>query len=258
MGAVRIPLIGRIVVRDDDDPVLARHRRNCSIPGFGAPGQARLAAARVLVAGAGGLGSPVLLYLAAAGVGTLGICDSDRVDVCNLQRQVLHGEADIGVPKPQSAARRLTGLDASLRIEQFPHVTVEFLAAHGRAWDLVMDCTDSFAAKYLVADWCAEAGLPLVWGTVVGMRYQVSVFWSRPPAGLPATSLRGLYPVLPEPGSTPAGAEAGVLGPVAGLAGTIMATEAIKLLAGIGEPLIGRVLVGDAGRGRSDTLTYAE
>ncbi|MCT3003776.1 HesA/MoeB/ThiF family protein, partial [Propionibacterium freudenreichii] len=187
-------------------------------------------AARVLVVGAGGLGSPVLLYLAAAGVGTLGVCDSDVVEVTNLARQLLHGEADVGMAKPESAARRLGALDASVRVEQFGNVTRDFLDAHGTEWDLVIDCTDNFAAKYLVADWCADSGVPLVWGTVVSMGFQVSVFWSRPPAGVPATTLRMVYPHVPPPGTTPASPQVGVLGSVVGQAGTAMATEATKLI----------------------------
>ena len=252
---VRVPLRNR--VGPLDDATAARHRRTRLVTGIGERGQARLAAARVLVIGAGGLGSPVLLYLAAAGVGTLGVCDSDVVELSNLQRQLLHGEAYVGTPKPASAAAHLGGLNSAVRVEQYPHATRGFLDKHGAEWDVVMDCTDSFTAKYLVADWAAEAGAPLVWGTVVGMGFQLSVFWSRPPTGLPATSLRTLHPRVPEPGSTPTSARAGVLGTVVGQAGTAMATEAVKLITGAGDPLIGRVLVGDAARNRYETLRFA-
>ena len=254
---VRIPLSTPVEDVDADDPRLARHRRNWLVAGIGPAGQARMRAARVLVVGAGGLGSPVLLYLAAAGVGTLGVCDSDVVEVTNLARQLLHGEADVGMAKPESAARRLGALDASVRVEQFGNVTRDFLDAHGAEWDLVIDCTDNFAAKYLVADWCADSGVPLVWGTVVSMGFQVSVFWSRPPAGVPATTLRMVYPHVPPPGTTPASPQVGVLGSVVGQAGTAMATEATKLITGVGEPLIGRALVADAARNRYSVLTFA-
>lgn len=238
-------------------PAAQRYRRNWLVAGVGEAGQARIAAARVLVVGAGGLGSPVLLYLTAAGVGTIGVCDSDRVEVSNLQRQLLHSEEDVGRAKPESAVRRLSALNSDVRFEQHPHVTREWLEAHGRDWDLVVECADTFGAKYMVADWCAEAGVPLVWGTVVAMAYQVSVFWSRPPAPVPPTSLRSLHPVEPAPGTTPASPEAGVLGPVVGQAGTTMATEALKVIAGFGEPLLGRVLVVDAAKQRADVLTFA-
>ncbi|WP_316671151.1 HesA/MoeB/ThiF family protein [uncultured Propionibacterium sp.] len=240
-----------------DDAAAARHRRTWLVAGIGEEGQARLNAARVLVIGAGGLGSPVLLYLAAAGVGTLGVCDSDVVELSNLQRQLLHGEADVGAPKPASAAARLGGLNSAVRVEQYPHATRGFLDEHGAEWDLVMDCTDSFTAKYLVADWAAEADVPLVWGTAVAMSFQLAVFWSAPPSGLPATSLRTLHPVAPGPGTTPTSTRVGVLGPVVGQAGTAMATEAVKLITGVGEPLIGRVLVGDAAKNRYRTLRFA-
>jgi molybdopterin/thiamine biosynthesis adenylyltransferase len=254
---VRIPLHNVPVVRSETDPALERHRRNWIVPGIGREGQARLEAARVLVVGAGGLGSPLLLYLTAAGVGTLGVCDSDVVELANLARQLLHGEADVGMPKPQSAAKQLGMLDSQVKIEQYPHVTREFLDAHGSEWDLVVDCTDNFAAKYLVGDWCAESGVPFVWGTVVGMSFQVSVFWSKPPAGVPVTKLRMLHPDMPAPGTTPASPKVGVLGPVVGQTGTAQATEVVKLLTGVGEPLIGKALVADVARNRYTTLTFA-
>ncbi|RLP07607.1 HesA/MoeB/ThiF family protein [Propionibacterium australiense] len=253
--SVRVPL--RNPVEPLGDAALARQRRTWLVRGIGEQGQARLAAARVLVIGAGGLGSPVLAYLAAAGVGTLGVCDSDVVELSNLQRQLLHGEADVGVPKPASAAARLGGLNSAVRVEQYPHATRAFLDEHGTCWDVVVDCTDSFTAKYLVADWAADAGVPLVWGTVVGTAFQLAVFWSQPPAGLPATSLRSLHPVVPGPGTTPTSSRVGVLGPVVGQAGTAMATEIIKLITGAGSPLIGQVLVGDAAQNRYQTLRYA-
>lgn len=255
--SVALPLHCAPVPYEAGDPALERFRRNWLVSGIGEAGQARLAAARVLVVGAGGLGSPVLLYLTAAGVGTIGICDSDVVDISNLQRQLLHGEADVGDAKPDSAVRHLSALNSSVHFERYGHVTREWLDAHGSEWDLIIECTDSFDAKYLVADYCADSGVPLVWGTVVRMAYQVSVFWSAAPAPVPSLTLRSLHPVKPAPGTTPASPEVGVLGPVVGQAGTAMATEAIKVLVGFGEPLIGRVLMVDAATQRADVLTFA-
>ena len=254
---VALALINQPVPYEAGDPALERFRRNWLVSGIGEAGQARLAAARVLVVGAGGLGSPVLLYLTAAGVGTIGICDADVVEVSNLQRQLLHGEGDVGDPKPDSAVRHLSGLNSSVHFERYGHVTREWLDEHGREWDLIVECTDNFDAKYLVADYCADSGVPLVWGTVVSMAFQVSVFWSAAPAPVPSLTLRSLHPVKPAPGTTPASPKVGVLGPVVGQAGTAMATEAVKLLVGFGEPLIGRVLMTDAATQRADVLTFA-
>lgn len=254
---VRIPLRDEVHVLPEDASDLGRHRRSWLVVGIGPEGQARLRAARVLVVGAGGLGSPVLLYLAAAGVGTIGVCDSDVVEEHNLQRQVIHGTPGVGTAKTASAAARLLDLDPAVRVECFGHVTRSFLEEHGHEWDLFVECTDTFEAKYLVADWCAEAGTPLVWGTVVAMDFQVSVFWSAPPAPRPATTLRMLYPRVPEPGTTPSSLHVGVLGPVVGQTGSAMATEAIKLITGAGDPLIGKVLIGDAAHNRYTTLPFA-
>ena len=153
--------------------------------------------------------------------------------------------------------RHLSGLNSSVHFERYGHVTREWLDEHGREWDLIVECTDSFDSKYLVADYCADSGVPLVWGTVVSMAFQVSVFWSAAPAPVPSLTLRSLHPVKPAPGTTPASPKVGVLGPVVGQAGTAMATEAIKLLVGFGEPLIGRVLMTDAATQRADVLTFA-
>lgn len=255
--SVAVPLHCAPVRYEAGNPALERFRRNWLVSGIGEAGQARLAASRVLVVGAGGLGSPVLLYLTAAGIGTIGICDSDVVEVSNLQRQLLHGEGDVGVPKPNSAVRHLSGLNSSVQFARFGHVTRQWLDEHGHEWDLIVECTDNFDAKYLVADYCADSGVPLVWGTVVRMAYQVSVFWSAAPAPVPSLTLRSLHPVQPAPGTTPASTQVGVLGPVVGQAGTAMATEAIKMLVGFGEPLIGRVLMVDATTQRTDVLTFA-
>ena len=235
-----------------------RYEKNLLIPGIGEAGQARLLAARVLVIGAGGLGSPVLFYLAAAGVGTIGIADPDGVAPSNLQRQIIHCEDSIGSAKSHSAATRLAALNSSITVKTYGRITLKFLHEHGREWDLLVDCTDTFDSKYLIADWCKESGIPLVWGTAVAMNYQVASFWSAPPAPYPPTSLRSLHPLPPKPGTTPAASSVGILGPVAGEAGTIMATEAVKLIAGFGEPLLGRVLVSDALKRRTTIVEFAE
>lgn len=221
-----------------------RYARHLLLPQLGEIAQRRLLAARVCVVGAGGLGSPVLLYLAAAGVGTLGIVDDDRVDLSNLQRQVVHGDADVGRSKLDSATDRLRALAPDLTIEPHPErllpgTAVELL----RGYDLVLDGTDTFETRYAVADACAELGVPLVWGSVLGFDAQVSVFWPAHPGG---TTLRDLFPEPPPPGTVPSCAEAGVLGSLTGQVGSVMATEAIKLITGVGEPLLGRVLVLDA------------
>ena len=217
--SVALPLINQPLPYEAGDPALERFRRNWLVSGIGEA--------------------------------------SDVVEVSNLQRQLLHGEGDVGDPKPDSAVRHLSGLNSSVHFERFGHVTREWLDEHGREWDLIVECTDNFDAKYLVADYCADSGVPLVWGTVVSMAFQVSVFWSQAPAPVPSLTLRSLHPVKPAPGTTPASPKVGVLGPVVGQAGTAMATEAIKVLVGFGEPLIGRVLMMDAATQRADVLTFA-
>jgi adenylyltransferase/sulfurtransferase len=236
--------------------LLQRQARTALVPGIGDDGVARLTAARVLVIGAGGLGSPVLGYLAAAGVGWLGICDSDAVEISNLQRQIIHDESSVGTSKTVSAAAHVGQLNSGVRVAQYPRVTPELLDAVGPQFDLVMDCTDTFESKYLIADWCADHATPQVWASVVAMTFQVSVFWSAAPSPYLPSQLRDLYPVPPAPGSTPSSATAGVLGSVAGQAGAAMATEAVKLITGAGEPLLGRLLMSDAGRGRYQVISF--
>lgn len=222
--------------------------RHLLLPELGEIAQRRLLAARVAVVGAGGLGSPALLYLAAAGVGTLAIIDDDVVDASNLQRQVLHGVSDIGRPKLDSATDRLHALAPDVRIE--PHA-VRLEAANAveilGGYDLVLDGTDTFETRYAVADACAELGVPLVWGSVLAFDAQVSVFWKRDGQGV---SLRDLFPTPPAPGTVPSCAQAGVLGSLTGQVGAVMATEAIKLITGTGDPALGRVLVLDGLRQR--------
>jgi sulfur-carrier protein adenylyltransferase/sulfurtransferase len=220
----------------------ARYARHAVLPGVGVEGQRRLAAAKVLVVGAGGLGSPVLLYLTAAGVGHLSVVDDDVVDASNLQRQVLHATAAVGRPKVDSAAERLTDLNPDVQVVRH-RVRLDAATALDlvRGHDLVIDGTDNFATRYLVADACEIADIPVVWGSIFRFDGQVSVFW---PGRGPL--YRDLFPVAPPPGSVPSCAEGGVFGALCGAIGSVMATEAIKLICGVGRPLVGRVLVHDA------------
>ncbi|MBX9246739.1 ThiF family adenylyltransferase [Actinotalea ferrariae] len=225
-----------------------RWSRHLLLPVLGEAGQRRLRNARVCVVGAGGLGAPVLLYLAAAGVGRLGIVDHDDVELTNLQRQVVHGTADVGRAKTESARDAVhaidDGVDVVLHHVRLDATNVDAVLA---GYDLVVDGTDNFPTRYLVNDACVRLGLPEVWGSVYRFDAQVSVFWGRPPSGSGAdpVQLRDLFPAPPPPGSVPSCAEGGVLGALVGQVGTIMATEAVKLVTGTGEPLLGRVLVLD-------------
>jgi adenylyltransferase/sulfurtransferase len=221
---------------------LRRYGRHVVIPEIGVEGQERLKAARVLLVGAGGLGSPAALYLAAAGVGTIGLVEFDAVDVTNLQRQVLFGQSDLGRPKIEAAGERLADLNPHLRIE--PHAArfdldnaLELVAAY----DLVVDGSDNFPTRYLVNDACVLSGRPDVWGAVFRFEGQATVFGA--PGG---PCYRCLFPEPPPPGSVPSCAEAGVFGVLPGVVGALQATEAIKWLAGVGEPLVGRLLLFDA------------
>ncbi|MEX1111753.1 MAG: molybdopterin-synthase adenylyltransferase MoeB [Chthoniobacterales bacterium] len=218
---------------------LTRYARQLTVPGFGAAGQERLRASRVLLIGAGGLGSPAALYLAAAGVGTLGIVDADEVELSNLHRQLLHGTDDVGRPKVESARRRLGAVNPHVRIEP---VAGRFTAANAlelaRGWDAVVDGSDNFATRYASNDACVALGIPNVYGSVWRFEGQVSVF--APHLGGPC--YRCLNPHAPEPGTVPSCAEAGVLGVMPGLVGTLQALEAIKLITGVGQSLVGRLL----------------
>lgn len=216
-----------------------RYARQIALPEIGLGGQERLRAGRVLLIGAGGLGSPAALYLAAAGVGTLGIVDPDEVELSNLHRQILHGSADLGRAKVDSAAERLAGVNPHVRVEP---IRGRFTAANAlelaRGWDVVVDGCDNFPTRYASNDACVALGIPNVYGSVWRFEGQVSVF--APHRGGPC--YRCVNPRAPEPGTVPSCAEAGVLGVMPGLIGTLQALEAIKLLTGIGEPMIGRLL----------------
>jgi adenylyltransferase/sulfurtransferase len=225
-----------------DPDELRRYVRHLSIPDVGEEGQRRLKAARVLLVGAGGLGSPAALYLAAAGIGTLGLVDFDEVDLTNLHRQVLHGTAAVGRLKLDSARARLADLNPEVRVETF-----EARLDSGNAldllegWDVVVDGSDNFPTRYLVNDACVLLGIPDVWGAIFRFEGQASVF------GVPGgPCYRCVFPEPPPPGSVPSCAEAGVLGVLPGIVGTIQATEAIKLVLGLGRTLAGRLLLVDA------------
>lgn len=242
------------------DEEIERYHRHLILKEVGGPGQQKLQASRVLVIGAGGLGSPILAYLAAAGVGTLGIIDDDTVALSNLQRQIIHDSAHIGEAKVASAARAITrinpqvGLD--LHQQRFRATDALGLLAE---YDLVIDGSDNFATRYLACDACHLARKPLVFAAVGPFDGQLSCFksYERNAAGTPNPTYRCLFPQPPAPGSVPSCAEAGVLGAVVGVIGTLAATEALKLLLGIGEPLVGRLLLYDALAARFASISYA-
>ena len=221
---------------------IERYSRHLTLPQVGGDGQRRLRSARILVVGAGGLGSPVALYLAAAGIGKLGLVDDDVVDRSNLQRQVLYLDADVGEAKVAVAARRLRGLNPDVEVVEHPH---RFDAAHAfdllADYDLVVDGTDNFATRYLVNDACVLAGKPDVYGSVFRFEGQCSVF-----ATAAGPCYRCLYPDPPEPGSVPNCAEGGVLGILPGVIGSLQATEALKLVLEAGDSLAGRLVLFDA------------
>lgn len=219
-----------------------RYSRHIIIPDVGMDGQKRMRNARVLCVGAGGLGSPALLYLAAAGVGTIGIVEFDEVDESNLQRQVIHGQSDIGRPKAESARDSVLEINPYINVvlhnERLDNDNVLEIFSQ---YDLILDGTDNFATRYLVNDACVILGKPYVWGSIYRFEGQVSVFWAEH-----GPNYRDLYPEPPPPGMVPSCAEGGVLGVLCATIGSIMVTEAIKLLTGIGEPLLGRLMVYDA------------
>jgi len=230
---------------------VARYSRHLIIPDLGVTGQKRLKNARVLVVGAGGLGSPTLLYLAAAGVGTLGIVDFDVVEESNLQRQIIHGTSDVGRPKAQSAADAIAELNplVSVVVHELRLTADNAVDLFGR-YDLIIDGTDNFATRYLVNDAAVLAHKPSVWGSIYRFEGQASLFWEDAPDG-PDGQKRGLnyrdlYPEPPPPGLVPSCAEGGVLGILCASIAAVMSTEAIKLITGIGEPLLGRLLIYDA------------
>jgi sulfur-carrier protein adenylyltransferase/sulfurtransferase len=225
---------------------VARYSRHLIIPDLGVDGQKRLKNAKVLVIGAGGLGSPALLYLAAAGVGTIGIVEFDVVDESNLQRQIIHGQSDIGRSKAQSARDSISEINplVEVRLHELRLDPTNALDLFEQ-YDLILDGTDNFATRYLVNDAAVLAGKPYVWGSIYRFEGQVSVFWEDAPNGL-GLNYRDLYPEPPPPGMVPSCAEGGVLGILCASIASVMGTEAIKLITGIGDPLLGRLMVYDA------------
>ncbi|HSQ40654.1 MAG TPA: molybdopterin-synthase adenylyltransferase MoeB [Fibrobacteraceae bacterium] len=232
----------------------ARYARHLILPGFGVEGQRKLKAARVLMIGTGGLGAPVGLYLAAAGVGHLGLVDFDQVDISNLQRQVIHGSGNIGMSKVRSAEARLRDINPLIQIE--PHeMRLDSSNALDviRDYDMVVDCSDNYTTRYLINDACVLLDKPDVFGSVSAFTGQATVFWvSRGPC------YRCLFPEPPTPGSVHSSADGGVLGALPGLVGTIQANEVIKLITGNGQPLVGRLLMIDASSTRFRELSMGK
>lgn len=228
-------------------PELARYNRHIIIPEFGLEAQQKLKAAKVLVIGSGGLGSPVLLYLAAAGVGKIGIVDFDRVDDSNLQRQVLFGVESVGQPKVEAAKRRLEALNPHIAIEVYDTLINSQNALDIiKDYDVVADGTDNFPTRYLVNDACVLLGKTNVYASIFQFEGQVSVFNYRNAAGELGPNYRDLYPTPPPPGLVPSCAEGGVLGVLPGIIGSMQASEVIKVITGVGEPLSGRFFIFDA------------
>ncbi|WP_295652442.1 ThiF family adenylyltransferase [uncultured Dietzia sp.] len=248
------PLVRPVAELSADERAL--YSRHLLLGAIGDEGQRRLRGASVFVVGAGGLGAPVLLYLAAAGVGRITVVDDDEVDLGNLHRQVIHSVAAVGQPKVESARERLAGLAPGVRVDAL-HTRLDALniMALLEGHHLVVDGSDNFATRYLVSDACEIAGIPLIWGTIDRFRAQLAVFWSRPPAPAEPVSLRDLYPSPPPPGSVPSCAEAGVIGALPGTVGSMMAMEAVKLITGAGRPLLGRLVLLDLLEATNRTVT---
>ncbi len=239
---------------------LERYARHIVLREVGGPGQARLRQARVLVIGAGGLGAPALMYLAAAGIGTLAVIDDDTVALSNLQRQVIHGTPDIGIAKVASAAAAIRRLNPHVTVETHPHRLDpgNALDLVGR-YDIVTDGSDNFATRYLVSDACFLARKPLVTGAVGIFDGTLTTIRAHERAadGTPHPTYRCLFPEPPPPGTVPACAEAGILGALTGVIGSMMALEVLREIVGFGEGLVGRLLMVDARSMRFETLGYA-
>lgn len=238
---------------------IARYQRHILLPEVGGAGQQALKRARVLVIGAGGLGAPVLQYLAAAGVGTLGIADDDRVSLSNLQRQVIHDTGTIGEEKTESAARALARLNPHVRIIRFEErFSAETASRQLPGFSLLIDGSDNFETRYAAADAAEAARVPLVTGAVGRFDGSVTVLkpYEQDDKGQLNPGYRDLFPAPPPAGLVPSCAEAGVLGALTGVIGTLMAMEAVKLITGIGEPLVGRLLLYDGLAARFDTVRY--
>ena len=239
---------------------IERYARHIVLREVGGPGQVRLKAARVLVIGAGGLGAPLIQYLAAAGIGTIGLVDDDTVSLSNLQRQVIHGTPDLGRPKVESAAEAIARLNPNVRVETHAlRLNPENAEGLIAGYDLVADGSDNFATRYAVSDACYRAGRPLVTAALGQFDGSLTTIRAHETGadGRPNPTYRCLVPSPPPAGSVPTCAEAGVLGALAGLMGSLMALEVIRAVAGFGEPLVGRLLMVDARSLRFETLSYA-
>ena len=221
---------------------MARYSRHILIPDIDHIGQQRIINAKVLCIGAGGLGSPTILYLAAAGIGEIGIVDFDRVDISNLQRQIIHNQSDVGKSKVQSAKEKVLQLNENVKVN-LHEVRLDTSNALEifRNYDLIIDCTDNFATRYLVNDAAALLGKPYIWGSIYRFDGQAAVFWSNS-----GPCYRCLHPTPPPAGSVPSCAEGGVLGVLCGAIGAIQSNEAIKLITGVGKSLLGSLLIYDA------------
>jgi molybdopterin-synthase adenylyltransferase len=239
---------------------IERYARHIVLREVGGPGQAKLKQARVLVVGAGGLGAPLLLYLAAAGVGTLGVVDDDKVSLSNLQRQVIHGTGDLDVPKVESAAAAIRKINPHVRVVlHAERLTANNVLAIIGGYDIIADGSDNFATRYLVADACYFAKKPLVTaavGTFDGTLTTIRAH-ERGTDGNPNPTYRCLFPEPPPPGTVPACSEAGILGALPGILGSMMALEVIREIVGFGEGLVGRLLMVDARAMRFETVGYA-
>lgn len=238
---------------------IGRYARHIVLSEIGGPGQQKLKAARILVIGAGGLGAPLIQYLAAAGVGTIGICDDDTVSLSNLQRQIIHTTDRIGEPKTQSAAAAVSALNPHVNVIRHDlRLTAENARDLLKSYDLMADGSDNFATRYLSADMAEQVGIPLVTGAVGRFDGSVTVLkpYEQGADGRLLPGYRDLFPEPPPEGMVPTCAEAGVIGAVTGVIGTLMAMEVIKLVTGAGEPLVGRLLLYDGLSARFDTVRY--
>lgn len=242
-----------------DPAELERYARHIVLPEIGGPGQQKLKRARVLVIGAGGLGAPLIAYLAAAGVGTLGIVDDDKVSLSNLQRQVIHDTGSVGKPKTESAAAAVGRLNPNVHVIAHPHrITAAGATELAGGYDVVADGSDNFDTRYAMADACEAARKPLVTAAVGRFDGTLTVLtpFETDAQGKLNPGYRDLFPEPPPAGMVPSCAEAGVLGALTGVMGTLQAMEVIKIITGIGEPLVGRLLMYDALGARFDTVRY--
>jgi molybdopterin-synthase adenylyltransferase len=239
---------------------IERYARHIVLRDVGGPGQTKLKMLRILVIGAGGLGSPVLQYLAAAGVGELGIADDDHVSLSNLQRQTIFATSDVGRPKVEAAAAAVQALNPHVRVTKHAQrIDKSNAESVIRDYDVVLDGSDNFETRYTVSDACFYAERPLIMGAVGSFDASVTTLrpYEKSPEGVPYPTYRCLFPEPPAPGDVPACAEAGVLGALTGVVGSIMALEAIRIGVGFGDPLVGRILLIDGRDIRFETVTYA-